>query len=351
MAGSRFHGGFTSRCLKSDLPSDLQCSESQCSDPVSYEIGVVNSDLFNRSGHSGASSGVRVSEVDISAVAIKNTADQDVSGVVGTNTGQITFFGDSPLDLESNTPTTVDRSRIGASHLLIPYQPLPFPFPVIAESFCTAGATATSSTDVIGAVPVAVPVNDVVISAIVTMGSVPPISGPDFALPTTTYGASRLTKNGSKANYPDLVISRKGNGVFGLPTSTICRRSDRMDILLFRAHLILASLAWAISVPDSGEGGLTGFDFPKYWVPEPVMHSISTPSPSTTTGFRMRLIGFCTRFWARSCSDLLMEFVRSLQIFQVPATSRYAPETAKLRAGPRLVFGPLCLFISSIVSG
>ena len=77
-----------------DLPSDVQCSEPQCLDPVRYDLSV-------RSSHSGASSGVRVSEDDISAGAIKNTSDQYVAGVDGNSTGQITFSGDLPSDLEA----------------------------------------------------------------------------------------------------------------------------------------------------------------------------------------------------------------------------------------------------------
>ena len=96
----------------------------------------------------------------------------------------------------------------------------------------------------------------------------------DQALPATTFGTSGLTNNGSKAIYPDPVTSGKGNGVFGLPTLKIYRRSDRLDLLLFRAHLESAALAWASPVH----------------VPELVMHSVPTPSPTMTTGFRTRLI-------------------------------------------------------------
>ena len=85
----------------------------------------------------------------------------------------------------------------------------------------------------------------------------------DLALPATSSGASGLTTNGSKAIYPVPVISGKGDGVFGLPTSTIYRRSDRLDLLLFRALLESIALAWASSVPVPSEGGLKGFDFPK----------------------------------------------------------------------------------------
>ena len=128
-----------------DLPLGLQCSQLQFLDSVSY-------DLSNRSGHRGASSGVRISEDDISADAIKNTADQDVVGVVGNNTDQITFFGDSPSDVKGNTPMKVNRSLLNAA------------------SYCTAGATATSGTDGIGAFSAAAHVNDVTISATATIG-------------------------------------------------------------------------------------------------------------------------------------------------------------------------------------
>ena len=46
-----------------------------------------------------------------------------------------------------------------------------------------------------------------------------------IALPTTTFGAFGLTKNGSKARYSDPKIGGKENGAFGLPTSTTNRQS------------------------------------------------------------------------------------------------------------------------------
>ena len=135
-----------------------------------------------------------------------------------------------------------------------------------------------------------------------------------LALPTPAFGTSRLTKNGSKASFPDPVISGKGNGVSGLPTSTIYRRSDRasqvssacqaiLDLILLRVHLVSTALAWRSSVPNSGEGGLTGFDFPKFWVPDLDIHSVPTPSPTTLTEFRMRLI-ICFEVPAQDSGDV-----------------------------------------------
>ena len=122
-----------------DLPLDLQCSEPQCSDPINYKIEVIDSDSYNRSGHRDASSGARVSVIEVSAVAKNITADQDVAA------GQSTFSGASPSDLEVNSPTKDNRSISNV------------------PSYCTAGngATATSGMDAIGAISLAEPVNDV----------------------------------------------------------------------------------------------------------------------------------------------------------------------------------------------
>ena len=45
-----------------------------------------------------------------------------------------------------------------------------------------------------------------------------------------------------------------------------------------------------ISCSDPGEGVLTDFDFHKSWVPDLVLHSVQTPSPTTRTGVWMLLI-------------------------------------------------------------
>ena len=107
---------------------------------------------------------------------------------------------------------------------------------------------------------------------------------------TPAFGASGLTKNRSNASFPDPVISGKGNGVSGLPKSTIYRRSDRASQLSSSCQAILDLILLRVHLVSTGEAGLTGFDFPKYWVPYLDLHSVPTPSPTTLTEFRMRLI-------------------------------------------------------------
>ena len=132
--------------MKLDLPLIYRqiyiILSSQCSVPINHEIGAVDSDSLNRSGHSGSSSEARVSEVDILAVSIKNTVDRDVVGGLGTITGQITFSGALPSDLEAITPTKVNLSLSNVA------------------SYCTVGASAISGMEGIGAISVVDPVNN-----------------------------------------------------------------------------------------------------------------------------------------------------------------------------------------------
>ena len=184
-----------------------------------------------------------------------------------------------------------------------------------------------------------------------------------------------------KASFPVPVISGNGNGVSGLPTSTIYRRSDRasqvlsacqtiLDLMLLRVHLVSTVQAWTSSVPNPGEGGLPGFDFPKFWVSDLDIHSGPTPSPTTLTEYRMRLI-ICFEVPAQDSgvvptsddsSDLhgfvqpgVVPFRSVIEVCPIYADlpiSGDKPLCARddeAKAGPRLVFVPLCLFISSMV--